>query len=507
MTSTFMGLETARRALSAQQAALSTTANNVANANTDGYTRQRVSLEATDYFPAVSKNAEKTAGQMGTGVQGKSVERIRDIFLDYQYRLQNNSAGYYDTKAKALSQMEGVLNETDDSGLNSVLNSFWNSLQELSNNTNEESARSVVARKGQAVAETFNYISESLTNVQSNLKAELDTTVLDVNSLLSQLNSLNKQIAQVEPVGLLPNGLYDQRDLLIDKLSSMVDIKVSYNKSGGNALASAEGTVSIEILDKNKQSLGTVLDGKNYEVSELAANYDNETGLVSSISIGDTAVQAESFSSKGSLLGFIESYGYITADGQEKGVYPEILSDLDNMALEFAKAFNEVHRNGVTKSGEQGGDFFDFTGGETEPAKGAAGKIKVADSIMDSKGANIAFSLTGAANDNANATKLANVLTGKITINGKETSVLDYYAGLIGELGIEAQEANRLASNTETQLNDADINRQQMSVVSLDEEMTNMIQFQHAYNAAARMVTLQDELLDKVINGMGVGGR
>ncbi|MBC3756745.1 FlgK family flagellar hook-associated protein, partial [Bacillus pumilus] len=80
------------------------------------------------------------------------VERIRDIFLDYQYRLQNNSAGYYDTKAKALSQMEGVLNETDDSGLNSVLNSFWNSLQELSNNTNEESARSVVARKGQAVA-------------------------------------------------------------------------------------------------------------------------------------------------------------------------------------------------------------------------------------------------------------------------------------------------------------------------------------------------------------------
>ncbi len=85
---------------------------------------------------------------MGTGVQGKSVERIRDIFLDYQYRLQNNSAGYYDTKAKALSQMEGILNETDDSGLNSVLNSFWNSLQELSNNTNEDSARSVVAQKG-----------------------------------------------------------------------------------------------------------------------------------------------------------------------------------------------------------------------------------------------------------------------------------------------------------------------------------------------------------------------
>lgn len=124
MSSTFMGLETARRALSAQQAALSTTANNVANANTDGYTRQRVSLEATSSFPAVSKNAEKVAGQMGTGVEAKSVERIRDSFLDYQYRLQNNNSGYYDTRAKALGQMEGVMNETDDSGLSSVLNSF-----------------------------------------------------------------------------------------------------------------------------------------------------------------------------------------------------------------------------------------------------------------------------------------------------------------------------------------------------------------------------------------------
>ncbi|MCY8485442.1 flagellar hook-associated protein FlgK [Bacillus atrophaeus] len=507
MSSTFMGLETARRALSAQQAALSTTANNVANANTDGYTRQRVSLEATSSFPAVSKNAEKVAGQIGTGVEAKSVERIRDSFLDYQYRLQNNNSGYYDTRANALGQMEGVMNETDDSGLSSVLNSFWKSLQELTNNSNEDSARSVVSQKGQDVAGAFNHISESLTNVQSNLKTELDSSVLDVNSLLSQLNSLNQQIAQVEPSGNLPNGLYDQRDVLLDKLSSLVDIKVSYNKSGGNALASSEGTVSIEILDKNKQSLGTVLDGKDYKATELKVNYDEETGLAKSVSIGDSEIQADSFSSNGSLLGFIQSYGYVTADGEEKGIYPEMLSDLDNMALEFAKAFNEVHRNGLTASGEQGGDFFDFSSGEANPVKGAAAKIKVTDSIKNSKGQNIAFSLSGEPNDNSNATKLASVLTGNITISGKKTTVLDYYASLIGELGIKTQEANRLAANTETQLNAADLNRQQMSAVSLDEEMTNMIQFQHAYNAAARMVTLQDEMLDKVINGMGAGGR
>lgn len=152
-------------------------------------------------------------------------------------------------------------------------------------------------------------------------------------------------------------------------------------------------------------------------------------------------------------------------------------------------------------------EFFEFTGGEAEPAKGAAAKIKVADDIMESKGENIAASLNGETSDNSNATNLAAVFTKKFQIGEKTTSVLDYYAGIIGEMGVQSQEVNRLAKNTETLLNTAELNRQSVSAVSLDEEMSNMIQFQHAYNAAARMITLQDEILDKIINGMGVVGR
>lgn len=126
---------------------------------------------------------------------------------------------------------------------------------------------------------------------------------------------------------------------------------------------------------------------------------------------------------------------------------------------------------------------------------------------MNSKGDKIAASLNGEASDNANATNLANVFTKKIQIGDKTTTVLDYYAGIIGEMGVKAQETNRLAKNTETLVNTAELNRQSVSAVSLDEEMSNMIQFQHAYNAAARMITLQDEVLDKIINGMGVVGR
>ncbi|ETB71744.1 flagellar hook-associated protein FlgK [Bacillus sp. CPSM8] len=503
---TFLGLEIAKRGLSAQQSALSVTANNISNANTEGYSRQRVTFKASTPYPSVSKDSIGLAGQMGTGVEIGSVERVRDSFLDYQYRTQNTKAGYYNAKVDAFNQMEGIMNELNDTGLNKVLNSFWNSIQELTNNAHEPSAASVVGQKGQAVADTFNTLYQSLTTVQSNLGDQIDQNVMTINSLLSQLNSLNEQIAKVEPNGYLPNDLYDKRDQLLDELSSMVNIKVSYTKTGGNPLATAEGIASIEILDENGQSLGKVLDGPNFTTETVKVNYDNDTGLVTGVSLGGTDIGIESFTSKGSLRGLIESYGYMS-NGKEKGLYPEMLADLDTLALAFAKEFNAVHQSGFTSSGEPGGIFFEFTGGEAEPAKGAAGKIKVTDEIMNSKGDKIAASLNGEASDNSNATNLANVFTKKIQIGDKTTTVLDYYAGIIGEMGVKAQETNRLAKNTETLVNTAELNRQSVSAVSLDEEMSNMIQFQHAYNAAARMITLQDEVLDKIINGMGVVGR
>lgn len=145
---TFLGLEIAKRGLSAQQSALSVTANNISNANTEGYSRQRVTFKASTPYPSVSRDSVGLAGQMGTGVEIGSVERVRDSFLDYQYRTQNTKAGYYNAKVDAFNQMEGIMNELNDTGLNKVLNSFWNSIQELTNNAHEPSAASVVAQKG-----------------------------------------------------------------------------------------------------------------------------------------------------------------------------------------------------------------------------------------------------------------------------------------------------------------------------------------------------------------------
>ena len=148
MRSTFMGLETSKRGLFTQQSALYTTGHNISNANTLGYSRQRVNMEATGGFPGVGLNAGTMPGFLGTGVQAGSIQRIRDGFVDHQYRQESNKLGYWDSKSNALSQMEDVLNEPSAYGLQKTLSEFWQSLQDLAVNPENGGARAVVVERG-----------------------------------------------------------------------------------------------------------------------------------------------------------------------------------------------------------------------------------------------------------------------------------------------------------------------------------------------------------------------
>src|SRR5690625_3167035 len=129
--STFQGLELARKALFAQQGALYTTGHNIANVNTEGYSRQRVNFETSTPFPVPSRVQPKIPGQLGTGVEIGTVQRIRDKFLDMQFRAEHSRLGYWDTKQEALSRMENLLNEPSETGLSNRMDLFWQSLQDL----------------------------------------------------------------------------------------------------------------------------------------------------------------------------------------------------------------------------------------------------------------------------------------------------------------------------------------------------------------------------------------
>ncbi|RXJ02286.1 flagellar hook-associated protein FlgK [Anaerobacillus alkaliphilus] len=527
MRSTFHGLETARRALYTSQTALQTTGHNIANANTPGFSRQRVNLTTTTPWPGGGMDRPAVPGQIGTGVQAGSIQRVREGFLDMQYRSETSKFGYWDTRHTALQKMEDIVNEPSENGLSNALDRFWTSLQDLSVHPEDSGARSVVRQRGVALAETFNYTSQSLMAIQRDLQKQIDVSVKEINSITSQLNAINLQIAKVEPHGYLPNDLYDQRDNLLDRLSQLVNIKVEPVRSGGIASEIAEGKYTVKLLDDHGRDLGiTLVDGHRLTNNELAISYDEETGLVDTVKFGPVGfdpkapgnhqtLSFEDFHAVGKLKADIEAHGYLEKNGVEKGIYPKMLRDLDQMVYTFVQEFNRVHGEGWNlndvQNGEKGNpiNFFSFDGinPTVDQVKGAAFHLRVSDDIMLGGLNNIAASLRGFSGDGANALALATVKDSFLDFGGTTTTVQSFYQGVIGQMAVDTNEAARMVRTTDTLRISVDQRRESIKGVSLDEEMTNLIQFQHAYNAAARSITIVDEMLDRIINGMGVAGR
>lgn len=539
MGSTFMGLETSKRGLYTQQSALYTTGHNISNANTIGYSRQRVNMEATLGYPGTGLNAPKIPGHLGTGVQAQSVQRIRDSFVDTQYRQESNKLGYWESRSQAITQMEDVLNEPSDYGLAKSMNEFWKSLQDLSVNPENGGARSVVVQRGIAVADSFNYLSKSISQIQENAGKEIGISLKDVNSILEQIASINEQIQAIEPNGYMPNDLYDTRDTLLDELSTYFPIETSNVKSGGNALAIAEGSVTVSLKLKDGTSL-KLIDGKNFAqlrnsgasesdgVTPNAAiegfhivrldTSGNDVPLNNDWTDAGAAVMQDitTFSDLGKLKSLVNSYGQVTGDPTSpvKGLYPDMLAKLDKMAESFAKEFNKIHMGdpvdttkypqGSDIYGEQGEAF--FINKDNNTGTGITAKnIYISSDIIKDPGKVVASDSEPGDAEPGNGKFALNLANMKFASLGDlgNVSAQTYFEGLIGQLGVDGQQATRLAFNSATLQQAVTERRASVSSVSLDEEMTNMIIFQQAYNASARMITVVDETLDKIINGMG----
>lgn len=643
MRTTFFGLEIARSALQTQQRALDVTGHNIANANTDGYTRQEAVIGAKNPYTVPGMNRPASPGQVGTGVQVEEIRRLRDGFIDIQVRTENKSLGYWEAKRDALQKVEVILSEPSDSGLRTVLDQFWEGWQELSKNPESLAVRSVVRQRGIAVAETFNHLDQLYRELQRDLNDNIKVKVQDINSIVKQIADINMQILPVEALGDKANDLRDKRDLLLDKLSKIVDIGVSENSLG---------QVNVTIGGR------ALVSGKTAS-SLLARPNAANNGYVDVVWANDK--QAASITA-GEIRGLLEARGYTDPDGVFTGIIPDLRNDLDIMAKTIVDETNKLHRGGYDLNGNQNNNFFKpfesgvyppagtsfaqalqvdevivgslntIAAGNTPPDPGpppkpipgdGANALKLAQlkhlQLVDlTKGQSTLLSTwktkqyyatqsdglttvpyTGATNIlgggglfnltdfNPNAALLlkqgdktitinitngsgADVLTGAgvLTVNdlvakingeasiqnmpltaslvedppasGKfylqvkatETGTSnvitveeknfkgaatfgwvnanvtgtadDFYRSQLGKLGVDSQEATRMADNQKLLVEQLEGRRAALSGVSLDEEMTNMIRFQQGYNAAARVVTVMDEMLDKIINGMGV---
>ena len=428
--------------------------------------------------------------------------------MDRQFRQETNKLGYWEATTKSISQMEDVMAEPSEYGINQSFTDFWKSMEDVVTNPRDTAARQVLISKGESLAESFNYMDTQLKLIQGNIGNEINVNTSKVNSILKQISDLNKQIQEVEPNGYMPNDLYDARDVLLDQLNELIPVSVSYEKSGGNALAIAEGSMTVSFVDAKGNKLDLV-KGREYatinamdvagnsidgDVDDLTTGSFKEFSGFAISTLGSppstTTIVNVTYNvlepGKGKLVALADAFGHSGG----KGLYPEMLNKLDGLAAEFITKFNEVHSTGHGLDKSTGLNFFSGTTART-----------FAVDITDPKQV-AASDATGEEGNNKNALNFA-ALQSEVQLNLQGGTFQTYYKSLIGELGVKGQQSITSEYNSVTLKLQIENNRASFNSVSLDEEMTNMITFQQAYNANARMITVIDETLDKIINGMG----
>ncbi|MDR9749537.1 flagellar hook-associated protein FlgK [Paenibacillus taichungensis] len=511
MVSTFHSIETAKRSLFTHTTALSTTGHNIANANTPGYSRQRVNMNASISIDALGMNRSMAPGQLGTGVEFNSITRIREAFLDTQYRGEANASGSWNIQSDSLSKLEGIFNEPSDTGIRTVMDQFWKSWSELSKDPENETTRKIVKETAVAMTDAFNYMSRQLDSLSQDLTTNVGVKANEVQNYLTSIADLNDSIRKLESLGDNANDLRDQRDLFTDKLSQIVNITVQESDQGYTISMGAQqlvnGTAVTQVDSaflENAYNAGGITGGEVYGMlysrDVYVADYQQQlNNMANTFANGDVQVTLP----KGSVL----PPGVTVAGVTGRNVTEDTVVTV--------KGLNGLHQLGYTLDGTTKGGlpFFEAQGGGAI----TAGNIRLNAQIEENPKL-IASSMRTVgtepseqvvAGSNSLALLISNLKDLKFqSPGGTQTGTIDsLYSSLVGQLGVQGQEASRQTENASLLLQQVDSRRQSVSGVSLDEEMSDMIKFQHAYNASARFMTTFDEMLDKLINSTGVVGR
>lgn len=517
MTSTFHSLETAKRSLFTQTIALNTTGHNIANANTQGYSRQTVKMSAALPMEPFGINRSVTPGQLGTGVEVKSIERIREQFLDEQFRNENKSLGAWEIQYDTLDKLQTIINEPSNTGISSLINKFWSAWSDLSKDPENITNRKIVKETTLALTDALNHTSKQLSDLNADLTRNVEVNASSMNTMLSSIADLNNQIARIETFGDNANDLRDQRDLLTDQLSKLANLEVTelpdgYQITMGGQVLVTGGTttpVTSQLL-QTAYDAGTLNNGEVYGMilsrDRYVADYQSQLDQFANTLVnGDITITIP----KGAIL----PEGTVLGNATYTGASRTLTADL-TVTIQGINGLHKLGYSANSGSPIAGGDFFAAKGGGTI----TAGNITLSQDLLNDPSL-LASSLrtTGSGatetvvkGNNGLALLMADLKDVKFTFSGSLTAtstIDDYFKAIVGQVGVQANEAKRQADNALILTDQVNSNRQSVSGVSLDEEMTNMLMYQHAYTAAARFMTTFDEMLNKLINGTGIVGR
>ncbi|HUN65383.1 MAG TPA: flagellar hook-associated protein FlgK [Bacteroidota bacterium] len=445
-------LDVARQALMSQQVGLDVTGHNISNANTLGYSRQSVDLTAATPL-------KYSFGFLGTGVEVSGISRIRDQMLDRQIQSTNASLGEAGARNTTLSQIESALNESSGAGLDSMLGKFFSSFQDLSLHPEDAGSRQVLLQQAEELTQTFQTTSAALTTTSANLVDDVNQKLVQVNELTKSISDLDGQITNGLAQGTEPSDLEDQRDQKIEALSKLMNVTVSRD-SRGSTMVSVGGTVIAS--GGGAVALSASVSGGTLHITSQASGADV------TVASGDIGGEVKMYNS----------------------TIPGYRTQLDQLASALITRVNTLHTAGygLGTPPPTGNNF--FTG--TDAATIAVDPGIIADVNK------IAASGDGSAGDNSVALAIAGVQSENI-MNGGTASLAEAYSSLVSSVGADVSAANTDVQSQQAIYTQLDTQRSSVSGVSLDEEMTNTIKFQQAYDAAAKLVTTVNDMFITLI--------
>ncbi|MCK5093561.1 MAG: flagellar hook-associated protein FlgK [Spirochaetes bacterium] len=618
MQSTFAGIELGKKSLMAHQAALHVTGHNISNAETDGYSRQKITLEVFDplYIPGLTR--ELTPGQIGQGVQVEKVLRARDMLLEDRILSESNGLAYWKEMNDWLYQVELIHNEPTDKSIMNVLDKFWASWQELANNPEEIGAREAVREYGNALTGHIKHNYAALKALRDNVEETVKARITEINSLAKQIAHLNGEILNSESVGDNPNDLWDKRDLLVEKLAGLVNIQIGRSDKDeffiyieGKHLVQGkhfeklmlQGNPDNEgysnVVWENDKSplklssgeLKALLDARDVELKHqidaldmftvnlmdlvnsihrrgfglnlrsglnffrenplsinLRGDYDfNRDGEIDGTAIFRiTGTNTANRDDVVGLAGTITLNNGITVDYVATDTVADIINRVNNSGSDIKMHINS-DRKAVIRSDtseffishlEDSGDFlvmysgilrdrgaegsFDYrTAGMSENISGEymvtqnwhpsswmgldEGILNEVESIAASTGTDTDGSgfpdLSAGAGNGDNALDIAGIRFDRVMIGGSGR-LNEFYQALITETGLKGERAENESINRGLIVENLINLRKSISGVNIDEELVNLVKFQHGYAAAARFVTEVNKMLDLLINRM-----
>ena len=556
MSSIYDILSIGKRGMMAQQAAVQVTAHNIANVNTEGYSRQEVIFE--EGIPLNSN-----PGQTGTGVNAADIQRRYDSFIEEQLTDSKETLGNFGVQVSAFSKIEDLFNDSMGTDINKLLGQFFNSMQDLSVNPAGTPERVTVLSRGDALTDAINNIYSSLNQLQKDMNSQVSQTVNEINSITAQIASLNVDIRQAEITGQNANDSRDMRGRILNDLAEKIDIQYFEDDTGQITVIGAGLATLVEKGNSWTLDIETNTDNYGYYDIIYSPDESNVTNLTDRIS-------------NGRLKGLLTIRDTETSDAMD---------ELDRLAAAIASEINQIHRTGYGLDGSTGINLFtpsfetgdvlsedvgaitamstntgtgsvsatiddpsaltfndyeitfsggnytytnkstnaSFTAAYADPSaftfeglsvnisgsfdegdtyiisahKNTAKNLQVAIDMRDTARIAAATASTDNRGDNRNVLALVQIQDA-LTIDGT-SSIGSYYGSIVGRIGVNSQYINSQYSAQEFSSEQLHNMRESVSGVSIDEEMANLMKFQHAYQASARLITIGDELLETLM--------